>query len=673
MTDKVIQIKLDAGDSKIQIEKLDNAMTELGASTNQVVATTNTAGKTIEAFGIRLSDADIALGRFIDKTGRVHDATGQFTSGFLASGQSVKDFAMQVNAASGLNTDLTKTAKGVKDAVDGSSNSLGSFGRSAGQAGMQIQQLVGQVQGGVSPFVALSQQAADLGFVLGFPLLGAVVGIGAALAGPLVAAFTEAEEKVDKFKDTLKAIEETQEEFKNNAVTIEVNKLNNEFAAQQRIIDDLKRKQEQYIEAMKSGGNAQSAYSAILFEISSQLTEASAKQKDLADKISEVTSASLANKAATDAQAESVKSMVESLELQRVTLEQGQLEGKLYAAAQKLQLDSLEALPPMIVENIIAIHELEQAQKAQKEAAQELVRVNREQEQQAKQKARDDEQEARRVEREQQRIDQRIANMRLETQTMASEIALQQGLLDGKFSAEQAQLAAQTASKIMAASTEYEQLRALAADDKARQLEAEVAFKEQLKAINEQYAMDQDALSANTMLNQAQYAQQLRDIQFNSAQTALNAMSSFTKQGSALQKGLFLALKGVQAAQAYTSGLTAAMLARATIPYPASEPIAAAQIAAGKISAAAIMATGIAGAFGGGGGSIGGGGGNYSPSAPTLPTTPQSAPQVGSFEITGLAGLQEQLDRLDNDEVLPVSFTKRLVASLESVQRLQGA
>jgi hypothetical protein len=151
-------------------------------------------------------------------------------------------------------------------------------------------------------------------------------------------------------------------------------------------------------------------------------------------------------------------------------------------------------------------------------------------------------------------------------------------------------------------------------------------------------------------------------------------MSSFAQQGSAVQKGLFIALKGVQAAQAYTSGLTAAMLARATIPFPASEPIALAQISAGKLSAAAIMATGLAGSFGGGGGSVGGrGSASMAAASPTLPTTPQSAPTVGSFEIAGLAGLQEQLSRLDNDEVLPVSFTKRLVASLDSVQRLQGA
>lgn len=64
--------------------------------------------------------------------------------------------------------------------------SFGNVGRSAGQAGIQVQQLVGQVQGGVSPFVALSQQAADLGIVLGAPLIGVIVALGASLAQVLL-------------------------------------------------------------------------------------------------------------------------------------------------------------------------------------------------------------------------------------------------------------------------------------------------------------------------------------------------------------------------------------------------------------------------------------------------------------------------------------------------------
>ena len=76
----------------------------------------------------------------------------------------------------------TKTAAASKNIT----NSLGGVGRSAGQAGIQMQQFIGQIQGGVNPMVALSQQGTDLGFVLGVPLLGAIVGIGASLAGMFI-------------------------------------------------------------------------------------------------------------------------------------------------------------------------------------------------------------------------------------------------------------------------------------------------------------------------------------------------------------------------------------------------------------------------------------------------------------------------------------------------------
>ena len=145
MTDKIIRVKIEAGDSAQQINQLDSSMVKLGASA--------------------------------DKT---------------------------TNEVTGLNTELTKTAAGVKTAINGTNDALGSFGRSAGQAGVQIQQFVGQVQGGVSPLVALSQQATDLGYVLGFPLLGAVVGIAAALGGPLVSAFIDSTGKAEEFKNKLK-------------------------------------------------------------------------------------------------------------------------------------------------------------------------------------------------------------------------------------------------------------------------------------------------------------------------------------------------------------------------------------------------------------------------------------------------------------------------------------
>jgi tape measure domain-containing protein len=269
------------------------------------------------------------------------------------------------------------------------------------------------------------------------------------------------------------------------------------------------------------------------------------------------------------------------------------------------------------------------------------------------------------------RINARIASLRQETAAISSELALQQSVRNGFISQEIAELDLLTANKIQKAITERELLLAEKGITYEQQLAAEDAFQMQMAAIAANYAEMRKQADLDTLATQAQYAQQLQDIQLNTATAALNGISAFAKQGSGIQKALFIALKGIQAAQAYTSGLTAAMLARATIPYPFSEPIALAQITAGKVSAAAILATGIAGAIGGGGGGRVGGSGASVPSATqSLPTTPTSAPLVGSVEIRGLQSLTDELR--NSDAQLPAPYVARILDAIQSANRLRG-
>lgn len=83
---------------------------------------------------------------------------------------------------------------------------FGSAGRGAGQAGIQIQQFVGQVTAGTNPMIALSQQSADLGFVLGVPLLGAVVGIATAIGSVLLPRLFEAQKGFADLAKEAKAV-----------------------------------------------------------------------------------------------------------------------------------------------------------------------------------------------------------------------------------------------------------------------------------------------------------------------------------------------------------------------------------------------------------------------------------------------------------------------------------
>ena len=100
-----------------------------------------------------------------------------------------------------INTQMTKVAESTKKA----NSALGRMGRNAGQAGIQVQQFVGQIQGGQDAMLAFGAQAADLGIVLGLPLVGAVAGLGAAVVGTLIPSLSAANEEV---KEILPSIDD---------------------------------------------------------------------------------------------------------------------------------------------------------------------------------------------------------------------------------------------------------------------------------------------------------------------------------------------------------------------------------------------------------------------------------------------------------------------------------
>ena len=125
------------------------------------------------------------------------DITGD-TSGLKQAEASVKKSSTRMNAV------LKKT----EDQAKRNTKALGGFGRKAGQAGIQIQQFVGQVQGGQSAMLALSQQSADLGFVLGAPLLGAIAGIAATVVGSLLPALFNSKDATEELEESLKRLDD---------------------------------------------------------------------------------------------------------------------------------------------------------------------------------------------------------------------------------------------------------------------------------------------------------------------------------------------------------------------------------------------------------------------------------------------------------------------------------
>lgn len=104
------------------------------------------------------------------------------------------------NKMSTLDTQVTKTSRAVN-------SGLSSMGRSAGQVGVQVQQLVGQIQGGQDKFQAFAAQAADIGIVLGVPLLGVIVALSAAIGGTLSPSLLESKDATEELEKSLKSIE----------------------------------------------------------------------------------------------------------------------------------------------------------------------------------------------------------------------------------------------------------------------------------------------------------------------------------------------------------------------------------------------------------------------------------------------------------------------------------
>lgn len=599
MTDKIIRVKIDAGDSAAQINQLDKSMVGLGTAADKTTA--------------------------------------------------------EINQLNQVNTQTTKTAQAVSQALGSTSQGLAGFGRQAGQAGIQLQQFVGQVQGGVSPLVALSQQAADLGYVLGFPLLGAVVGIAAAIGGPLISSFITAGNESDKLKgkldDLQKKLADLDPESKKAFTQVEIGKLNLAYDKQLEKVQALKDESARLTEQLKNAsGPAQERLAVQLTAVGEATRKAQAALEEMKKTVTET--GDTINKSLVTGQNDAIdktSNLTQQLELQQIALKQGELAALLQAAAWQTGADSVETLDAKIKGLIISNYELEQAQKAQKEAQAALTtEINAESAAWNKQNEQD-QRNAERARRDQERIDQRIANMRLETQTMASEAALQKAVRDEAFTQEEADLAAQTSARLLRATTEYQQLLELDNISKAQKKQAEIEYQEQILAINDQYAQ------AQLQLKQRAWMQEL-SAQQSAANAAVQLISAFGSKSFQAQKNAAIATSVVN----ITAGVAKAL----NNPYPANLAFAAQVAAEGAALISTIKSTNISG-----GGSVA----SVSSASPTLPTTPQSAPTVGAFEIAGLSDLATQLSRLDNDDVLPVAFTKRIVSSLESVQRLQGA
>lgn len=261
--------------------------------------------------------------------------------------------------ANATNMRLNKTSSAV---IGG----LGGIGRSAGQVGIQVSQLTGQIQGGTNAFIAISQQAADLGFVLGVPLLGAVVSLAAAVGFSLVNAFNAAKnagkelpDELEKRLEEIKAgFESTDEVSRKAFAQVELGKLNSELDQITNRINTLKSAQQTYFNLAAKGNNgARLDYKRVgeeIADLEKKLQPLALLQEKVRLETLGVSQEWKSTGDETDKAATAAEKFVEQLTLSTVKLNEGEEAALRLSAATALGLTNAEKLPEEVERAIAA-------------------------------------------------------------------------------------------------------------------------------------------------------------------------------------------------------------------------------------------------------------------------------------------------------------------------------
>lgn len=327
--------------------------------------------------------------------------TDLVTIGFRADTSGIVKAKTEMDklAKSGAITDVEmnkaeKALSGVDKAASKASGGMGRMGRSAGQASIQVQQFIGQVQGGTSASIALSQQAADLGIVLGFPLLGAVTAIAAGFAGPFISSLLGASSSVSELQEKLEKLAETkiltaeQAEF----LSMQESKAADELRESIRAIESAIKADEGRIESIQRGTGqtlrGERAKKAVIDRTNDSLIKQRAElallRGELKDSEDRIKSYDLASKGViekTEDEVRAFESVNKSLEAQIIALRDGEKAALEYGIAQSLGLKTAEQIPPEIRAQITELTALTEAKKlavqVEKERAQALAEARR--------------------------------------------------------------------------------------------------------------------------------------------------------------------------------------------------------------------------------------------------------------------------------------------------------
>lgn len=164
------------------------------------------------------------------------------TEGAEQSAKQLDDFATSAGKA---DTSATKMAS----SVDKATPKLKGFGTGAQQIGYQVQDMIVQIQGGTSAFVAIGQQGSQLAgaFGPGGAVIGAIIALSAAVGGTLVKSLGGAKVSAEELQASAKTLDDVLQ--KNKDGTYE---LSDSFVTLANNIDTASQAQAKFYEAQSA-------------------------------------------------------------------------------------------------------------------------------------------------------------------------------------------------------------------------------------------------------------------------------------------------------------------------------------------------------------------------------------------------------------------------------------
>lgn len=289
-----------------------------------------------------------------------------------------------------INAQMTKVAESTKKA----NSALGRMGRNAGQAGIQVQQFVGQIQGGQDAMLAFGAQAADLGIVLGLPLVGAVAGLGAAVVGTLIPSLSAANEEVkeilpsiDDLIEKMETLTLAQKDYVKSEIAKTISQENKELQEKNNRIESLIKSNRYLLRDEEKNAEQIDKQTDQLRKLRAerdQLVESIDKQRQVISDLNKAESNNASNSVTTEnSMLERIRTLAEinkALDAQVATLGMSEREMALYSVSLLAVGDTEKSIVDALKQKINAHYDEIDAIKAKEEEQKKIEKSQREEE-----------------------------------------------------------------------------------------------------------------------------------------------------------------------------------------------------------------------------------------------------------------------------------------------------